>query len=116
MNHENFSFHRRREIVKLAHPIKRLPANPPMHIPDAIHETSLVEIGPDSSGVFSDFRIGMLALVQPHVAPKENASKSIVITHIHCRLTLDFLKASTFSTGARCKKSDLIADINYTPN
>lgn len=51
------------------HPISKLPKNPPMQIPDAIHDASSLVIGPVSRGVSSDFRIGMLELGQPHVAP-----------------------------------------------
>lgn len=53
----------------LTHPTSKFPKKPPKQFPDAIHEASLIEIGPVSNGVSSDLKIGMLELAQPHVAP-----------------------------------------------
>jgi hypothetical protein len=97
----------------LTHPMKRFPNNPPGQIPDAIHEASLIVIGPELSGVSSDFKIGMLAEGQPHVAPYENASKSRQITAKYCRFTLAFsIPPSFVSSGVSCKNSDLTDAIN----
>jgi hypothetical protein len=93
--------------------MKRFPKNPPGHITDAIHEASLIVIGPELSGVSSDFKIGMFAEGQPQIAPYENASKSRQITAKYCRFTLAFFNpASLVSSGASCENSDLTDAIN----
>lgn len=51
------------------HPKNVLPINPPIHIRDVTHDTSLTVNGPDSNGVSSEVRTSMAADGQPQTVP-----------------------------------------------
>lgn len=58
---------RPKELVIM--PKKMLPTKPPMHIKDAIHEASSMEILPDSKGELLDVSKAILGLLHPPHIP-----------------------------------------------